>query len=187
MHMGAFFIVAIRIVIPPGDGRLCIGLPLAALAARVACPSRCSGAQTTGVSDGTVIGRSIEQQRDPDRGVYGGLFDVPHRFRVGGDGPLHSRRIGHLLRRQAPAGEEDPRPDCLDLRDVTARRLFVELDVDPRTYRLIDRRPDTTPTQVEVGNLFLANRCCRRIDDYDDLLRLHGSDGENSENYGDKR
>jgi hypothetical protein len=57
---------------------------------------------------GPIIGASIEHQRDLHRGIYGGFLDIPHCFRVGGDGPLHSRRIGELLRRDAPAGEEDP-------------------------------------------------------------------------------
>src|ERR1700690_3423477 len=68
---------------------------------------------------------SIERQSDFDRGVHGGLLDITHGVRVGGDAPFYRRRIGQLLRRLASAGEQDARPDGLHLRGVAARCLLV--------------------------------------------------------------
>src|SRR6266404_1966026 len=130
---------------------------------------------------------SINRYGNLDRGIYGGFLDVPHRLRVGGDGFLHCRGIAQLLRRDAVAGEQDLRPDCLDLRAVTARHLPVKLNVDFGTYRLIDGCPGVTSTQIEVGGLFLADRCRRKIDNDDDLLRSCVTNGKESEDHGAQR
>jgi hypothetical protein len=80
---------------------------------------------------------SIEWQRDFDRGVHGGLLDIAHRVRVCSDGLLYRRRIGQSLRRKAPAVEQDTRPDCLDLREVAARRLGSAIKPTQSVWRWI--------------------------------------------------
>ena len=115
------------------------------------------------------------------------LGRLPYRFQVGGDRFLYSRRIGQLLRWDAPVGEEDLRPDSLDLRAVTTRHLLIELDVNSGSCGLIDGYPGVTSAEIEVGDLFLADRRRRRIDDYDDVLRMHIGGSEGGENQCAKR
>ncbi len=67
------------------------------------------------------------------------MLDVADGIGMFGNELLYLDVIRYFLRRLAPAGENDLRPECLDLRRRLVGELEVELLACGRTFVLIDR------------------------------------------------